>query len=45
MDHPYFQEDEFVNKFEVELKWLIDGENKKEAIDCNKRRKQKKVRL
>lgn len=43
MAHPYFQEDEFVNTFEVELKRMIDEEKEKEAIDRNKRRKHKKV--
>lgn len=45
MAHPYFQEDEFVNNFEVELKRLIDEEREKEAIDRNKRRKHRKVSL
>jgi hypothetical protein len=44
MAHPYFQEDEFVSTFEMELKRMIDEEKEKDAIDRNKRRKHKKVR-
>lgn len=43
MAHPYFQEDDFVNNFEIELKRIIDEEKEKESIDRNKRRKHKKV--
>ena len=43
MAHSYFQEDEFVNKFEVELKRLIDEERQKESLHQIKRRKHKKV--
>ena len=41
--HPYFQDDGFSDRFEVELKGLIDMEREKEMNDRAKRRKSKRV--
>ena len=45
MAHPYFQEDDFVVNFEVELRRSIEEDKEKESIDRSKRRKNKKVSL
>ncbi len=39
MQHTYFTRDEFIPKFEVELKYTIDMERDKDPVDKIKRRK------
>ena len=43
MAHPYFQEDDFVVNFEIDLRRSIDEDKEKDSIDRSKRRKNKKV--
>ena len=43
MAHPYFQEDGFADKFDLELKGLIDMEKEKELADRAKRKRGKRV--
>jgi serine/threonine protein kinase len=43
MEHPYFQADGWCDRFEIELKKLIESEREKEQYDKMRRRKSKKV--
>jgi hypothetical protein len=43
MAHPYFQADGFAERYEVELKQLIEMEKERELAERAKRRKTRKV--
>ncbi len=42
-NHAYFQEDNFAEKFELELKHLIEIEKEKELADRAKRKRSKRI--
>ena len=43
MAHPYFQEDGFSDKFDFDVKKMIDMEKEKEVLDRSKRKRTKRV--
>lgn len=43
MRHAYFQHDQFVERYEIELRRIIDLEKEKEQNDRTRRKRSKKV--